>query len=63
MSESDRWLLIYGREKGKISGCFKSNISIVLQKCRNKVSFQRKGSSVVLNFCQIFKRLGSVVYS
>ena len=36
------------QRKGKVSGCFKNNTSIVLQQCQNKVNFQRKGSSVVV---------------
>ena len=35
---------------GKISGCFKNSTSIVLQLCQNRISFQRKGSSDVLEF-------------
>ena len=31
--KSDTWLLIYGRKKGKISGCFKNSTSVVLQQC------------------------------
>ena len=43
-------LLIYGREKAKlVVFCFK-NSSIVLQQCQNKVSFQGKGSDIVLKF-------------
>ena len=38
------------QRKGKISGCFKNSTSTVLPRCQNKVSFQRKGSSVVLKF-------------
>ena len=38
------------QRKGKICGCFKNNTSIVLLQCRNKVSFQRKGPSVLLKF-------------
>ena len=36
------------QRKGKISGCFKNSTFVVLEQCRNKVSSQRKGSSVVL---------------
>ena len=46
MSQSDKWLLIYGREKAKLEVASK-----------NKVSFQRKGSSIVLKCYQIFKGL------
>ena len=31
----------------KVSGCFKNSTSIVFQQSQNKVSFQRKGSSIV----------------
>ena len=34
-------------EKGKISGCFKNSISVVLQQCQNKISLRRKGSDTV----------------
>ena len=38
------------QRKSKIRGCLKNSTSIVLQECRNKVSFQRKSSSVVLKY-------------
>ena len=38
------------QRNGKISGCFKNSASIVLQQQQNKISFQRKGSGVVLKF-------------
>ena len=37
------WLL-------QISGYFKNSTSIVLQQCKNKVKFQRKGSGIVFKF-------------
>ena len=45
MSQSDSWLLIYGREKANISGCFENSTSIVLQ-----AKFPRNGSISVLKF-------------
>ena len=43
-------LSITAFEKGKMSDCLKNGNSVVLQQCQNKASFQRKGSTVVLNF-------------
>ena len=54
MSQSDKWLLICGRER-QSSGFLKNSTSGVLQQCQNKV-FQRK------DFCYIFERLNSVFY-
>ena len=34
--------------KGKTGGCFKNSTFVVLQKCQNKVSFERNGSGIVL---------------
>ena len=48
------------QSKGKISGCFQNSTSIFLQQFQNKVSSQREGSSVVLNF---FLNLGLSVLS
>ena len=50
LSQSYKWLLIYGIEKGKICGCFKNSTSFVLQQCQNQVRFQRNGSAAVLKF-------------
>ena len=44
------------KRKGKISGCFKNSTSVFLQQCQDKVSFQRKGSGIVLKFSQNFSR-------
>ena len=50
MSQSDKWMLILWQRKDKIRGCFKNSTSSGLQRCQNKICFQRKGSSVVLEF-------------
>ena len=63
LNQSDMWFLIYCREKGKISGCFRNRTSIVLQQCQNQVSFQRNGSAVGLKFLLNFVRDSSIVYS
>ena len=55
MSQSDEGLLIYGREKAEISGCFK-NSSFVLRQCQNKVSFQRNASGVILKCSPHFSK-------
>ena len=36
--------------KRRITGCFKNRTSVILQQCQNKVSLQRKDSSIVSKF-------------
>ena len=38
------------QRKGKISGYLKNSASVVLEQCKNKVSFQGKDCSVVSKF-------------
>ena len=50
------WVVVadFWQRKGKVSGYFKYCTSIVLQKCPNELSFQRKGSGIVLRFSLYF---------
>ena len=54
MCQSDKWSLIYGREKAKEVVASKTALFFVLQQYQNKVSFQRKDSGIVLKFSPRF---------
>ena len=49
------------QRKGKISGCLKNSTSFVVQQCQNKVSFQRKDSSIVIKFSPDFQKVESAL--
>ena len=52
MSQSDKWLLIYGREKAK--KLVASNTALViLRQCQYQESFQRNIPGVILTFLLI----------
>ena len=60
LSQSAEWLLIYCQRTCKISVSFKISTAIVLEQCKNKVSFQRKGTGIVLKiFAKSFASFAS----
>ena len=45
MTQSDKWLQIYGREKAKLMVAVSKALLVWL--CQNQVTFQRKGSRLI----------------